>query len=470
MKQFRWVIILAVTAAALFAVFLILDARSDKEKEKNKKNEPKQLLSIDADAITRITIDNEEGHFAFDWDNSVGWKLVSSEQFRINQYAINSICTYICNVESVKTVAEDCENTAAYGFDNPITIKVFTTDTDADHPYILYVGDCNPTNDAYYVMVDGSDDVYTIGYTAGSIFSTAKNTLKNDHIFDYYASQMQYFRLERGGEVITEIRRGTDENFALITPAGYASSKVNIDDLMNTVIRVTMKSLLEEHPQQQDFAKYGLDQPHTKIFLEAKENGIMQKEEVWFGSKVTDSENATLMYGYLKSIDQIFTVLVADVPFISEDAKHYMLPYCADVGLEELRGLEIDMGDVYDLHSVLSIDYANGVYALDGQKIVTAENEELFNLFFSYFRSISYLRFDDTDFDAKPEGEPAMKITYDYLSGEKLELGFIEKETNVFYLMKNGKYTGQTVRLNAFTGNGGVIKAYDSLTAAMKKQ
>ncbi len=468
MKQIRWIIILAVTALVLGGIFIVVDRRTkEKDKEKNKGTESKQLLSINADSVTRIVIDNEEGHFAFDWDmQKGGWKLVSSDQFRINEYAISGICTYICDVKSVKTVAFDCENTSAYGFDNPVTIKVYTLDTDEEHPYILHVGDSTPTHDAYYVMVDGSDDVYTVDYNTGSIFCAAKNTLRNTYLFDFNASQLTYYKLERSGKVISELKRNASNDFELITPAGYETSKLTVDDLTNLVIRVQVTEFLEEHPE--DLAKYGLKDPWAKLSLEAIDDGATVKEEMWFGDMTTDSDNAQEMYGYFTSTDQVFKVLRADVQFLEYDAKKYISPYCVTVNIEDLSGIDVDLGEVYDLHETLSLDYANGQYALGSTDIDAFDDEDLMQQYIEFFRSIAYLTFTDTDFDAKPEGDAAMSITYHYLDGKDLALTFIPAGDKNYYLMKNGTYTGQTVRLNAFTGTGCMTKVYTELLNKIK--
>lgn len=466
MKQLRWVWILAAAAVLLIGIFIVVDRRTKVREEQKRVGEPKQLLSINSESVTRITIDNEEGHFAFDWDDGYGWRLVSQEQFAINDYAIAAICNYICDVRSLKTVAFDCENTAVYGFDHPVTLKVYTEDTDADHPYILYVGDSTPTFDAYYAMVDGSNDVFTIDYNSGSIFCAAKDTLKNTYLFDVTTSMLRYYRLERGGKTVTEISRGADNVWQLDTPAGYPIHKSNIDEMFTDLVRVTVSSFVEEKPE--NLAQYGLDAPHTKLWLKAEDNRQKFEEEIWFGDPI--SEGAMQMYGYFVNSEQVFTVYIGDVHFIEDEPNQYMLPYCLDVSIEELSEIEIDMGDVYDMHEVLHLDYANTQYSLGDTDITALDNETTMGLFIAYYRSIAFLPFTELDLTAKPdlEAEPVIQIRYTYLDGSILTLDFTEKEQNNYYLLKNGEYTGMTVRLNRFTGSGCTTDAYEALTRALK--
>ena len=85
MKQLKWIIILAVSAVILTVVFLLVDKNAKQKAKQEKAAEGKQLYSIDIDAVTRIVIDNEEGHFAFDWSKTAGtWELVSADKFNLN--------------------------------------------------------------------------------------------------------------------------------------------------------------------------------------------------------------------------------------------------------------------------------------------------------------------------------------------------------------------------------------------------
>lgn len=467
MKQLRWVWILGITAVLLVGIFIVVDQRTKQKEEEARIGEPKQLLSIDSNAVTRITIDNEDGHFAFDWDS--GWKLVSQEQFQINTYAVAAICNYICDVRSEKTVAFDCKDPSVYGFDHPVTLKVYTADTDADHPYILYVGDSTPTYDAYYAMVDGSDDVYTIDYNSGSIFCVAKDSLKNTYLYDVPVSGVEYYRLERDGKTVTEISRDTDGNWQLNTPAGYDIHKSNIDDLFDDLGRASVSGFVEEHPE--DLAQYGLEQPHTKLYLEGTSNAKPFNDEIWFGSNTSSSEDALEMFGYSKSNDQVFVVRRADVAFIEAEPSQYMLPYCINVAIENLSQIEIDMGDVYDMHEVLYLDYANTQYSLGGTDITALKNEETMSLFTAYYRAIAYLSFSELELTAKPdpEAEPVIRIIYTFLDGSTSELCFVEKEQNNYYLLKDGTYTGMTVRLNRFTGTGCIVETYEALEFALRQ-
>ncbi|MBQ8920727.1 MAG: DUF4340 domain-containing protein [Oscillospiraceae bacterium] len=468
MKQLKWIIILAVTTVLLTVVFLIVDSKSKQRVKQQKAAEGKQLYSIDIDLVTRIVIDNEEGHFAFDWGMESGtWELVSADQFNLNVYAVQAICNAFCDLSSEKTVAFDCQDTSVYGFDNPVKVQVYTTETGSENPYILYVGDNTPTYESYYAMVDGSNDVYTIDYNSGSMFCVAKNTLKNMYLFDTFTASLTYIRQEQEGKVVMETERDSDGIWQLRSPdISLDLDRSAIDTLASTLVRLTVTGYLQENPES--LAIYGLDEPLMKLTLRGKAPDQAQspmEEEIWFGKNISDRQEETEMYGYFVKTKQVFKILRADYAAINQTLMDYLNPYCVTVSIDDLKGVSVDMGEVYDLKAELQLDSENEKYALDGTEIT---DDTTLTLYQDFYQAITLLRFTDLDLDAKPEGDPAITIRYDYKDGTEKKLEFIKFADNNFYLMIDGVYTGKTVRLNRFTSTNSITKTHEALTYAMK--
>lgn len=462
MKPIRWMIALVVAAVALCAVYFVVDYQADDREKKQQLGAAKTLFSFDTSAVSRVTLENEDGYFAFDWDvDNSTWQLVSADQFSFNTYAISTICNYFSELSSEKTVVFDCQDTAVYGFDTPTVLKVYTTDKGEENPYVLYVGDSTPTYDAYYAMLPDSNDVYTIGYTQGSIFCADKDTLKNTYLFDTYSTLVDAYELSRGEKTVFSLERDSDSLWQMTYPRPYTVHSSNITDLMDSVVRVQVDSFVEENPA--DLAKYGLDHPQYTLKLRGTINGNAVNRELLFGDMITDNANETQMYGYISDSDQVFIITKASVSFLDEDTTEYILPYCVDVSIEDLSKIEIDMGEVYDMHETLYLDYANEQYALGDIDIDAYDDEDILTLYQNFYRAVANLQFSAMDLDAVPEGEAAVTILYTHLDGSVTAAEFIPQAENNFYLVVDGAYTGLTVRLNRFTGSSGVVLSYETL-------
>ena len=252
-------------------------------------------------------------------------------------------------MKSLKTVAFDCDKTSVYGFDDPITIKVYTTDTDQEHPYVLYVGDSTPTYDSYYAMLDGSNDVYTIDYNSGTVFCSNRNSLKNRYLFDTSSALINYYKVEKDDKLVLECRRKKEDNlWEMLQPGTFRLSDASMNDLMDVIIRVQIAGFVEDNPE--DLSQYGLDPPHTKVWLKAGSGDTVMDEELWFGDMISSNESETQIYGYYANSKQVFRINRSETSFADEKLISLMYPYCVEPDIEALEKVEIDMGDVHDLH------------------------------------------------------------------------------------------------------------------------
>ena len=471
MKQFRWILILGAAAVLLTVIFLIVDRRAEQKEKIAHIGDGKQLIDIDPDDVTRMSIDNGDDHLVFDWNSSTGeWELAEGDNFTVNIYAVNAVCTYFCMLQTQKTVAFDCKDTSVYGFDDPVTLKIYTESKGADHPYTLLVGDSTPTYDAFYAMTDESNDVYTIDYESGLVFCSDKDLLKNQYLFDTTVSQVSYFKVERGGKTVAEIsKEGASGLWEMKYPVDYEVNRVKIEDLMSVIVRTTVSAFVEDHPS--DLKQYGLDNPHTKVWLRGTSGSKQMNLELWFGNDVEGSTSDHEMYAYIADSEQVFTITATAAGFASVETAELLLNYCHSVLMNELKSVEVTLSGFYDLHETLTLDTENKQYALDDIDIDALHSEEVSTLFENHFRAISYLPFTDLALDDKPdpEAEPTASIVYTYLDGKKVTLEFVPKSDTEFYLFKDGKYTGLLTRLNQFTKPSCIIPTYEALQEGIRQ-
>lgn len=470
MKPIRWIIGLAIAAIVLCAAYFIVDKNASDKEKKEQIGNAKSLFSFDGTQITKVTLDNDDGYFAFEWDAENGaWVLTSAEQFNLNTYVVATICNYFCSLNTEKTVAFDCQETELYGFDHPVTVKVFTTERGEENPYVLYVGDSTPTFNAYYAMVPDSNDVYTIGYTEGSVFCSAKDMLKNLYLFDTYSTQVTDFEMFRGDVLTIALERNKDYTWIMTKPKPFAINHASVTDLMDVLVRVMIQGFVEENPT--DLAKYGLAEPAYRIKVKGlSPAGHPMESEIWFGDMISDAADETQMYGYFTESKQVFRVNRAEVSFLENETFDYVLSYCADIEIKDVSKLNVNLGDLYDMDTTLTVDYANEQYSIDGIDIDALKDDDIMTLYQDFYRAITDLRISAIDLNAVPSGESAAEIIYTHPDGTETHLTFIPQASNNFYLMVNGQYSYFTVRLNRFTGSTGLVKAYEALMYALESK
>lgn len=469
MKQLRWIWALGIAAVVLIGIFIIVDISTDKKEKSKHIGDSKQLLQFDEEKATGVTLKNEEGTFSFSWDaENLRWVQTGGDEIHVNSYAVGAVVSYACHLESLKTVAFDSSSKDVYGFADPVEIRITTTDTGDDHPYLIYVGDNTPTYDAYYAMIGGSDEIYTIDYNSGSVFCASKNALKNVYLFDTTAAQVQYIRIEKAGTQPVEIQRDSERAWEILQPAGFTPAKAYVDDLADEIVHLSLDSFIEENPS--DPAQYGLDKPQAKIWLKGTDGNDPLEEEIWFGNPVSDNENETNIYGMFISTHQVFSITKNESSFINTTVADLIMPFCIEVDIDDVETVTIDMGEVYDMKATLTVDNANSKFKFNDTDVSAMYDDNMKTLYMALYRAISTLRFTEIELNEKPDpdAEPVITIEYKLRDHTKKTLTFTEKSANNYYLFIDGKYSGMTVRLNEFTTS--LTPSYESLIQALKNK
>lgn len=454
MKQSRIIALLAAAAVLLTGGYLAVRYRNtEKEKKQEQQEAPVSLLSFDGNTTTALTVKNEEGTFRFLFQDQT-WVLDGND-FTANPYAISAICSYMCDLSSVKTIARDVTDLSPYGLTDPV---VLTADTSSGDSYQLLVGNPTPTKESYYAMLPGTSTVYTIDYTSGSVFRATKNTLKNRYLFDANSTEVQEFTLERDGVLVYSLTHDAAMQWTITQPIQWQGYTSNINDMLDTFVRATATAYVDENPG--DLSRYGLDQPSYRIYARTDTKAIT----VLLGKMVSDAEDEISIYGMIEESGQVFYMTKAALNFLDDDLLSVAYPYVYNPDATSVKQLVVDCNEV---QATLELDADSKTYVCNG-KVVSDMGDEVMDAFQGFYRSVATLGLSQVDPDAKPEGEAEISFTYTLQNGEVTRIELIPASDTTYWIMKNGTYTQFMTRKRILNMTGGIISSYEALQNKIK--
>jgi hypothetical protein len=95
---------------------------------------------------------------------------------------------------------------------------------------------------------------------------------------------------------------------------------------------------------------------------------------------------------------------------------------------------------------------------------VNEKGEGGISKFKSYYQALISITADDIDPNASVEGEPEISITYKRNKEPgTVKVGFIPRDADTYYAMKDDKYTGIVINKSAFDEEEGPRKSYQRL-------
>jgi len=445
------IVALLVVAGASFGALLAVKNKNDKETQKQVSELADNVLfSFDSDSITEINFDCPDGQYKAVHDED-GWKLDGGE-FTIDQTYITALLTLVSDFTAETNFGEaDSSKKEMYGLENP---SETITLTDGTNNYKVYVGNITPTNDYYYIMVEGKNKVYTVDSIHGSVLKASRMMLKAKDLIPYNDGEIQQITVKKNGKTMYDLTFDS-ETSKWSLPDEYSNlpfDQTAVSSMLTSLTRLEAQQMLEENLE--DLSKYGFDKPSAEVTVK----GLDGTEKNFLISGKSD-ENRTYTYLLQKDSNQVQTYYISDLNFVNYTPVNFLPDSFTSAGMYDVTGFEFTYGDIQDSFKMNMTDRTlevNGE-AVDIQKTETSTT------FQNFYNSFSVLIFTDTDVEATPDNsEPIITVVYHVNDGTDLKIDFVDAGDNKCYIFKNDVYTGGIIDMSRITGKNSVRTFYES--------
>ena len=177
------IVLFVVLALCVGGYFIGKQYFADKEK-KEEAAKKTTVVKIDPEGIVGVSYSYNGKTYTLAKKNNV-WENADDKKMRIKQSDVNTMINSLQNIKAT-TVIKKPKDISQYGFTKtkngirPETQEIFVK-TDKNKYYDIYVGSGNPYNtSAYYIMIEGDDNVYLVEGDIISLFQKTVNELEEE--------------------------------------------------------------------------------------------------------------------------------------------------------------------------------------------------------------------------------------------------------------------------------------------------
>lgn len=460
------VVLLAVSAGAYFAVNLYVTGSEKKEAQKQAELRLIELSFDDVNKINYTTYDNDE--YDMELDESGEWQLTNRDDIKLNQYFCSQIVSELYDLTALKNIGKpDSDKLSAYGLETPAKIEI----SDNQNTAVLYVGSSTSTNEAFYVQVEGKDDVYTIDYETGSLFYAGRNNLKDSYLLGGWSdSEITYMSIIVDGETMVEVEKGSN-GWTMDNPVSHTVNSTEVAKLMSNLSRNEILYFTNEGVTEDDYAEYGYDNPYYKAVFK---NDSGEKIEILAADKIESFSEGTTEVLYANS---------GQMAFIDNNTLSFMQAVPSD--FTDMNLFDFTAADVEKIEMNLDSSYENCQFTLEytydtvnnvpdslkynGKKI-SLDDSALKQQLDETVNMILALKFEEVDLKAQSDREAEETIIFTKTDGSEVKYEFVPygDDDNVFMIFKDGEYTSLTARRRAFSHEGGMVETCQELAEMLK--
>lgn len=447
------IISLTVVAAGSLTAFLVVKNNRDKEeKARIEAAAENNIFNFDSDTITSVSFSCDDGEYTAEKTED-GWFLTGSDTFDLDQDYFLNICEYTSTLTAATNYGDVTEeNKEMYGLDDPDVVSL----SDGTNKYTIYVGALSPTNEYYYVTIDGNTKVFALEALNASVLISSRMMMKDKSYIPYNDNEVYGVTLIKDGETVYDLTFDPETSMWSL-PEEYSDlpiDQTSITSMIAIMTRLKAQSMLDENLE--DYSKYGFDKPEAEVIITGSDGSQRSHLFSYYG------EN-TNMYTHLlfKETEQVATFYTGDVDFIEYTPKSFMTKYAFTPNKNNLSGFSIKYGEI---DCDFTTDYKNSVFSCNGVSINEAGSEAA-SAYTDFFTAISNMEIADIDVKAEPVADDAvLSITYHYTDDNEFTVKLVPAGNERYYFMLNDKYSGIIISEEELTGKYSISYFYKEFT------
>ncbi|MBE6712468.1 MAG: DUF4340 domain-containing protein [Ruminococcaceae bacterium] len=532
-KRSRSIIVSAgviLVCAVIYIVLLmtILKPADEKQKvyptvgnhgEQMSKDKPFVMNPVEVDKMTGIKVENEfggfhyykgaDGQFYFEnaeamfYDQTSDW-MKGEEQDLSNLTESTSMVESLVSLSRYmlsagEVVGYDKNNLQIYGLDNggkaSLTLTYLNDKGETESQTVLF-GNPTITGNAYYVMLEGRDALYTMQdiYISRCVFTDLKSYILPQvapPVSSTAYVDVQELVIKKKGETFAALRDLTDEEYeqsgelfthVFTSPEGYYPSTDNLQLLLEHFISFSGESVVEfditkrlQDPSQSEevyklFRQYSLLDSENRWVYELYYRYADFDVNLYISEKleVAAEEGSTedpeyVYYIYSPDFDLIAEFDASELKWVEWDILKLMDNHSFSVSIDRVASVEISYGDTNAKFTLQGTGKELKITSSNGVAVDTDNFRQL-------YKAILFITMDGTD--EKPEdAESILKVRIVLRDGKEFNFEFFGMTARKAFYTLNGSgefYINRDYVKQIITACTGILKG-ETITVDRKK-
>ena len=470
-------IVIGVFILSMAIVLLVLILTKPKEQVEDKTADDGTIVVMpyDRDDVATLTVRNDQGEFTI--RNGVsGFTIDEYAGLRQNSTTMGAAARCAAELTAQELVEQNAQNLSKYGLEEGAAKAECDVKLKDGTEYALYFGIDAPDGRTRYVRKADSTDVYTVlltssGYMLYSSDDFISLTVTDEISNNNTAPTLDHMVITRKDldyqvEFIDDSKKYSADDVSMassqvmISPVYAYLDITNSNAIMYGFWGLTAADVIKVHPTEEDFEKYGLDDPFCEVNLEAELQVYNMKIGDVCEYELDENGNETTVpytfYCYYNGVDIIYTFTVSEVPWAIFDPIDILSTMMTSNYIYALDYIDITFNrePAENYHFELTSDMEN-------KQLISADvngTEVTDDDFKIYYQFLLKCPIDDLCFDEPADEDLIATIDFrrDDGSGDILE----------FYDMKNNRVAIKLNGTTSFSQPIGYINVLEENTKA----
>lgn len=447
-KQYKSTLVLVILFAVALGAYFGYQKYGPKDgatKEEDKTAKINIITSKKED-INEVEIKNSNSDLILVKNNGK-FELKDKLSIDLDQVVITNLVDTLSNLTATKEIG-DITNMSDFGLGVPFTSLSFKV---AGVPgKTIDIGD-KVKERGYYMKVAGTTKVYIIDKASSDNLVLDLEAMRNKQVLNLKKEDINFLGLNKLKETTFEVAADNAMGgvWTVKKPFNIKGDDVKINEMANAITGMKVKEFIEVG--KKNLAEYGLETPATTLKVGVKGS---EPTRIFFGSEKEGQGRYVMKEGS----NEILLLEPVEIAFTGFTFKEVSDKGIGGIVPTEVTSIEATMGAD---KVTLGITHGKepGVDEIVTVNTVELKDKKSYQEFINAYSALSAWDIKPNEVVSK---EAALEISANNKNGT-VKTGFAKKSDDEYYVLKNGKYSGQIIKKEAFDT---VAKALEQLKAA----
>ncbi len=253
------------------------------DKKEEKKEESKNILNVKTEDVLEVSFYDGKDKIKIVKENDI-WKIKKPIETTADEDEIERILSELSPLSAEKIVEKDAKDLKKYGLKD--SLRKFSVKLKSGKTYTIVFGDKGPLENSYYVMLEGSPNVFLVAEFKKNNFIKTLFDLRNKKFGVFDVDKITKIEVENNDskEKYVLIKKG--EDWYLKEPKKFIAKNTKVEDMLYSLKSLEAKDIVKDNPEEKDLKEYSLDNPlyRFKVFYgkNSIEYLISKKDDKWY--------------------------------------------------------------------------------------------------------------------------------------------------------------------------------------------
>ncbi|MDY0040722.1 MAG: DUF4340 domain-containing protein [Desulforhabdus sp.] len=276
-----------------------------KEQKQAAERESKRVFHFAAADVEALQIESKDKK-RVRLNKNGGWKITEPISCDVDQASLEGLLNTLAALQRERSITDKSKELKSFGLASPaLRMRIQQRDQSLE----LLLGDKNPTGEAYYAMVIGQDDVFTVSEGIWGVLNKGLDELRRRELFTFEPREINSMRVKWENEPEVFVQRNEQGKWSSPDHPKVDIKDIKVGNVLDQLRWLRAQKFIEN--QAATSTENRLDTPQVTVNLQLQKD---RSAQLTLGKKTDDGKEVPAVSSEISGIVLVSADILRELP------------------------------------------------------------------------------------------------------------------------------------------------------------